>query len=87
MNPPFDPPLDPTDHYFTTIDHHHQFLFHNYLSLNPDQSYGRLWRGEETRRGEQKGESERERHQSKIERPTKRERHRSELERESKAPI
>ena len=74
-DPPFDPPPDPTDHYFTTIDHHHRFLFHNYhhtdlnLSLNPDQNYGRLWRGEEIRRGEQKVELGRERHQSETERP------------------
>ena len=38
-------------------------------------------------RGEQKGESKRERHWFEIERPTKRERHRFELERESKASI
>ena len=43
--------------------------------------------GEETRRGEQKGDTERERHRSEIERPIERERHRSGPERESKAPI
>ena len=76
-------------------------MFHSYhhtdlsFSLNPYQNYGRLWRGEETRRGEQKGESGRERHQSETERPTERERHQyepqrereRERERESKAPI